>query len=251
MSRVEILEFKDYKKAARTLYEAFEGDDVKRYATRFLENDPVAKKNLDMALFESYVYSHLMIGKCFVIKGDDHETKDTFETVALFTTPDSPELNYLSLIKSGFAKVAWMAGSEGRRRIFKVLFAVLHDNFFKIMGPDLNRVWTLVYLASTKQARGKGNVRAMFDYVFTNYIDKDNCLTYLESSNYVNTPIYERFQFAPAADIWLGDLEHKDDKARMDVMIRGVQGKPYERLEEIRKEYNYVIPDNSKEYTGN
>lgn len=247
-SRVEILGYNDVKKAALTLYTAFDDDDVARYATRHLEHDPVKKKKIDLQVYESYLVSHMMKGLVLGIKGDDHENKDTYETVSIWVRPDSGSLDdYLTLIRSGFAKLAWDTGSEGRRRIFSVMFKILHDNYEKIISIDPNHenTWTLVYLGSTPDARGKGNVREMLDYIFDNYIDPANSLTYLESSAIRNLPIYERFGFRAVADIWLGDIEHPVDKARMDVMVRGPKGKQWEYLEEARKMMNYEIPEAS------
>lgn len=241
---VVILEYKDAKKAARTLYEAFDNDDVARYVSRHLEDEPDKKKEVDLQFYEAYVVSHIMKGICLGIKGDD----DEFETVSCWVKPDSGSMDdYITLIRSGFAKVAWNTGSEGRRRIFAILFKVLHDYYDKTMELDPENgenCWTLVYLGSTPKARGKGNVRRMFDYVFQNYIDPMNSLTYLESSAIRNLPIYERFGFRAVNAIYLGDTK-TDDHARMDVMIRGPQGETWKYLNKAREEYGYVIPDAS------
>lgn len=246
-TKIEILEFKDAKKAARTLYEAFDNDDVAKYVSRHLENEPERKKEVDLQLYEAYIISHIMKGVVFAIKGDNHEDKETFETVSIWVKPDSGALDdYLTLIRSGFAKLAWNTGSEGRRRIFNVMFKVLHDKYDEIVQIDeknKENVWTLVYLGSTPLARGKGNVRKLFNYVFENYIDVNHSLTYLESSSLKNIPIYEKFGFRPVSDIWLGDKEDPVDRARMDVMIRGVNGEKWEFLDEVREIEKYVIPE--------
>lgn len=243
---VEILEFKDAKKAARTLYESFDDDAVARYTSRHLENDPARKQEVDLQLYEAYVVSHMMKGLVLGIKGEDHENKDTFETVSLWVRPDSGSLDdYLTLIRSGFAKLAWKTGAEGRRRVFGVMFKVLHDNYDNIMQIDPNRdnTWTLVYLGSTPAARGKGNVRKLFEHTFREYIDPSNSLAYLESSSLTNLPIYEKFGFRAVSDIWLGDQNDPVDKARMDVMVRGPKGEAWEFLDQTRAKFNYTIPD--------
>lgn len=243
---IEILEFKDAKRAARTLYRAFDNDDVAKYTSRHLENDPVKRKEVDLQLYEAYIVSHIMKGIVFGIKGDNFEENDCYETVSLWVKPDSGALDdYITLIRSGFAKLAWNTGSEGRRRVFKVLFNVLHDNYHEIMKIDPNEenTWTLVYLGSIPESRGKGNVRKMFDYVFNHYIDPMNANTYLESSAVRNLPIYEKFGFRAVSDIWLGDKEDPVDKARMDIMIRGPNGSEWKYLKESREKFGYIIPE--------
>lgn len=245
-NRVEILQMEDAKKAARTLYEAFDNDDVARYVSRHLEGNPELKKQVDLQLYEGYVRSHIMKSICFVIKGEDHENKDTFETVSIWVKPDAGSLDdYLTLVRSGFAKMAWNTGAEGRRRVFGVLFPVLHDNYDHIMSvdPNASNTWTLVYLGSTPAARGKGNVRAMFDHVFDNYIDPMGANAYLESSAIRNLPIYERFGFRAINAVWLGDRDDPVDKARMDIMIRGPRGEKWRYLEETREKDGYIVPE--------
>lgn len=247
MSKVEILELKDARKAALTLYQSFDNDDVARYTSRHLENDPERRKQIDIQLYEAYVASHIMKGVAVVVKGDNHEDNATFETVALWEKPGVEVTDYLTLVRSGFAKLAWNTGSEGRRRIFGVLFKVLHESFHEIMDCDLNgtNTFTLVYLGSTPAARGKGNVRKIFEYMFDNFIDPVGANAYLESSSIANFPIYEKFGFRAVRDIWLGDKEDPIDKARMDIMIRGPKGEDWKYIDETRAKFNYEIHENS------
>ncbi|KAF6015621.1 hypothetical protein HII12_000781 [Brettanomyces bruxellensis] len=247
--KVEVLTFKDCKKAAKTLYNAFNDDDVDRYLSRHLEDQPELKKKCDLLLFEAYVYSLMLKGIVVGVKGEDSENKDCFETVATWSTPDTGTIeDYLTMLRSGFARLAWMTGAEGRRRIFHDLFKTLADNADDIMSadPDGENLFTLVYLGTIPEARGKGNVRATFGYMFKNYIDPRNSISYLESSALRNIPIYERFGFRAVADEWLGDKNAPVDKARMDVMIRGPQGKTWKYLEATRKRREYEIPECSQ-----
>lgn len=245
---VVILDYQDAKKAARTLWGCFHDDGVADYVVRHLENDPERKKQVELQYYESYVVSHIMKGLVVGVKGDNEENSDTFESVAVWVKPDSGSLDdYLTLIRSGFAKLAWITGAEGRRRVFGVLFKVLHDYYEETMAMDPENgenTWTLVYLGSTPAARGKGNVRKIFDFIINNYVDPKGSLIYLESSAIRNLPIYERFGFRAINDIYLGDV-NTDDHARMDVMIRGPNGKPWKYLEQAREKYNYVIPEES------
>ncbi|QPG74776.1 hypothetical protein FOA43_002110 [Brettanomyces nanus] len=253
MAKVEILTFKDYKKAARTLLKAFDDDNVDRYLTRHLEDQPELKEKCDLLLYEAYVYSHMLKGMVVGVKGDDSENKDSFETVSIWVTPDTRDIDdYITMLRSGYAKLAWLTGAEGRRRVFHDMFRTLAENLDDIMAvdPDRDNMWTLVYLGSTPKARGHGNVRAIMDYMFKNYIDPKDSITYLESSALRNVPIYERFGFRCVADEWLGDKNATIDKARMDVMIRGPKGKKWKFLEETRKRRGYVIPDESGEEVG-
>ncbi|GMM29072.1 hypothetical protein DAMA08_017880 [Martiniozyma asiatica (nom. inval.)] len=252
---IEILTFKDVKKAARTLYESFDDDDVARYCSRHLENDPQRKLDVDLAMYEAYVSVHIMKGLAIGIKGENASDADneTFETVALWEIPNGGDMSdYITLIRSGFAKLAWKTGAEGRKRIFQTMFPVLHGNFHDIMhNKGEENTFTLVYLGSTPKARGKGNVRAIFEWMFQNYIDKNNSVAYLESSSVNNFPIYEKFGFKPVADIWLGDKNDPVDSARMDVMIRGPNGSTWEYLEETRIRREYTIPKECSEYVSN
>jgi len=244
--KVEVLTFKDCKKAANTLYKAFDNDDVDRYLTRHLENQPDLKKKCDILLFEAYVYALMLKGIVVGVRGEDSEDKDYFETVATWSTPDTGTIeDYLTMLRSGFARLAWLTGAEGRRRVFHDLFKTLASNAEDIMSvdPDGDNLFTLVYLGTVPEARGHGNVRAAFDFMFKNYIDPRNSISYLESSALRNIPIYERFGFRAVADEWLGDKNAAVDKARMDVMIRGPKGETWKFLEETRKRRGYEIPE--------
>lgn len=243
MSQVEILTKKDYQKAARTLYESFDDDDVARFTSNHLKDDPELRLKVDLMLYECYVYSFMLKGLVVGIRGENHENEDTFESVALWATPDGGDFSAdpLCMLRSGWLKFAWMTGADGRRRVFKEMFSVLHDNEVDILGPETLNVYTLVYLGSTPKARGKGNVRKIFDYMYTQFINKENALCYLESSNTVNVPIYKKFGFEPVRDIWLGSLEDKEDSAMMTVMIRGRNGAPWPRIEEVRQSSNYKL----------
>lgn len=247
--KVEVLTFKDYKKAAYTLYKAFDDDDVDRYVSRHLDDQPELKKKCDLLLYEAYIYAIMLKGVVIGVKGEDSEKYDTFETVAAWTTPDTGTIeDYMTLLRSGFARLAWMTGAEGRRRIFNVLFNTLDDNATDILSadPDRKNLFTLVYLGTVPRARGHGNVRAMFEYMFKTYIDPRNSISYLESSALRNIPIYEKFGFRAVSDEWLGDKNAPVDKARMDVMIRGPEGKEWKYLEETRKRRKYDIPECSR-----
>ncbi|GME93992.1 unnamed protein product [Ambrosiozyma monospora] len=89
----------------------------------------------------------------------------------------------------------------------------------------------------------------MFEYMFDRFIDPANGIGYLESSNLVNIPIYEKFGFRAVRDVYLyGDLDDdvEPDQCRMDIMVRGVHGEKWKYLDDARQKFNYAVPENSK-----
>ncbi|GME89492.1 unnamed protein product [Ambrosiozyma monospora] len=266
--KVEILELKDYKKAARTLYQAFAEDKVAQYCSRHLEKDPELRRKCDTKLLETFVYSYVTEGVVLVVKGDANTNGDgvdtnaaddddsTFETVAIWATPESEVETTTPLDNPGFAEFASMTGPEGCKRVFGQLFNVLQDKCDEVMGvdvegKDIQNLWTLVYIGSTPASRGKGNVRAMFEYMAERFIDPVAGIGYLESSNLTNTSIYEKFGFKPVLDVnFNGDLavgdDDEPDHCRMDIMVRGVRGGKWKYLDDARRKFNYVVPDYSK-----
>jgi hypothetical protein len=175
---------------------------------------------------------HILTGVCIGLG----ETDDAFETVAMWSLPDSIERGMESfsiLMKAGYGTVWDLYGEEGRQKIFDGMMPLLHDACAEILSSDSRfkgkNVFTLVYLGSTKAARGKGNARKMFEYMFEHYISPcpDN-IAYLESSSPDNIPVYNKFDFHFVKDIMLGEkgpgsIEGKD-YAIMNVMIRGTNG---------------------------
>lgn len=226
-AKVEILGFSDYKQVALTLYESFQNDLLSKYLTIHLAGNPDLKKRAEIALFEAYAYSHMLKGLVVGIRSEDGKR---FETVAVWARPDSGNMeNFWTLVRSGYLKYAWLTGAEGRDRLFNGLFPLLHKTSHEVLGQAQTNTWSLIYLGSTPEARGKGNARAMFDFMFENYIDKKGCLSYLESSSSANIPIYEKFGYKLVKQIVLGDPVDKDkDFAAFEIMVRGPMGKQWE-----------------------
>lgn len=174
----------------------------------------------------------------------DSEKEDKFETVAVWALPDSDDNGMEScatLMECGFYKVWLLCDDEARNRIFKGMMPLLHDTFERIYHTDPllkdKNVYTLVYLGSVKEARGKGNSRKMFEYMFEKYIDAspDN-IAYLESSSANNIPIYNKFGFKWYEDIVLGnstDGVAGKDYAVMNVMVRDVYGRDWNKGDEL------------------
>ncbi|KAK6458171.1 uncharacterized protein RJT20DRAFT_126118 [Scheffersomyces xylosifermentans] len=231
-SNLRVLNHKDTHKAALTLLASFRTDALAKLLVSHIP-DQAEKDRCELALYEAYLNQHISKGLCLGI----NETADSFETVAIWSTPTSVENGLDSfgvLMESGYDKVWQMFGEIGREKVFYGMLPLLHDSCERILSTDSRfrnkGVWTLVYLGSTVAARGKGNARKMFDYMFTQHIDASkNNIAYLESSSPDNIPIYERFGFRFYEDITLGDNATKgaiegEDFATMNIMIRGTNG---------------------------
>lgn len=237
-SRVKILTEKDVPKASRTLVKSFEEDSLAKLLTDHID-DLELKNQVEHTLYECYLKQHLEKGICLGIG----EGTEEYETVAIWSTPTSIVDgldSFDNLMYAGYGKLWEQVGEEGREKIFRGMLPLLHDTAERILSTDSRfkgkGVYTLVYLGSVASARGKGNVRAMFDYMFHNYIDKPgtNNIAYLESSSSDNIPIYNRFGFVFYEDIMLGSNEDADakegeDYAIMNVMIRGSFGKDWSK----------------------
>ncbi|KAG5419807.1 hypothetical protein I9W82_001687 [Candida metapsilosis] len=223
------LTYDDVPKAALTLLDAFKEDSLSNYLTYHVK-DAAKRTQCELALYEAYLKQHMTKGLVF----GQGETQSIFETVSIWTTPTSSQQgleSFSHLMESGYDKVWDLFGVDGRDKVFQGLMPLLHDSFDRITGTDKRfrgkDVFTLVYVGSTSAARGKGNLRKLFDFMFNKYIDCDGgALTYLESSSPTNIPIYERFGFHLVEQIVLGDKSGVEGKdcAVMHVMIRGVKG---------------------------
>lgn len=239
-SDVRVLTHADTSKAALTLLGAFKDDALAKLLVCHFE-DAQKRVDLELALYEAYVSQHISKG---IVLGIG-ETEADFETVAIWSVPDSVDEgldSFLNLMEAGYGHVWEIAGDQGREKIFEKMLPLLHDTCERILATDLRfnskRIYTLVYVGSLEKARGKGNARRMFDYMFQNYIDvpgTDN-IAYLESSAKSNIPIYERFGFYFYEDIMMGSkasdraVEGRD-YAVMNVMIRGSFGEDWRNAE--------------------
>ena len=228
-SMIRQLTYADVPKAASALLDAFKEDPLSNYLVSHVK-DASRRKLCELALFEAYLRQHITKGVVF----GQGETPLLFETVSIWATPTSAKQgleSFSHLMESGYDKVWNLFGIDGRDKIFQQLMPLLHDTYDRITGTDKRfkgkEVYTLVYVGSTAAARGKGNLRKLFDFMFNNYIDcNGGALTYLESSSPVNIPIYERFGFHLVDRIVFGNksgIEGKDC-AVMHVMIRGIKG---------------------------
>lgn len=226
---IRLLSEKDVHKACVTLVKSFSQDSLAKLLVNHVTTEQ-EKYDIEYALYACYLRQHIRKGICLGIG----ETDEEFQTVAIWSTNTSDEEgldSFVNLMESGYGKLWDQVGEAGREKIFMGMLPLLHDTAVRILSTDLRfkgkGVYTLVYLGSVASARGKGNVRSMFDYMFSNYIDKPNTnnIAYLESSSPNNIPIYNRFGFAFYEDITLGSKEvpnakEGDDYAVMNVMIR-------------------------------
>lgn len=235
-SRVKVLTNADVHKAAVTLLKSFETDSLAKLLTNHV-SDPDHKKKVDYTVYECYLKQHIAKGLCLGIG----ETAEEFETVAIWSLPSSVHDgldSFANLMEAGYHKLWEVSGEEGRHKIFKGMLPLLHDTCERILSTDVRfkdrDVYTLVYLGSVASARGKGNVRLIFEYMFNKYIDVpgSQAIAYLESSSPNNIPIYNRFGFHFYEDIMLGsknspDAKEGDDYAIMNVMIRAPFGEDW------------------------
>lgn len=235
-SRVKVLTLADVPKAALTLQHSFAVDLLAKLLTNHIADD-THKQLVDYTLYLCYLKQHIAKGLCLGIGENDTE----FDTVAVWALPTSEEDgidSFANLMDAGYDKLWELAGPDGQDKIFKGMLPLLHDTCARIMASDARfrgrGVYTLVYLGSVESARGKGNLRAIFEYMFRNYIDRPNTnhITYLESSSPTNIPIYAKFGFQLYEDIVLGDnrkpgAKEGDDYAVMHVMVRGPYGKAW------------------------
>lgn len=234
----QILTPSDVTKAAVTLCEAFQNDKLSRYLTQHFSSEK-EKRKFNITMYECFLRQHIDKGICVGIG----ELSHAFETVAIWSAPDSYERgleSFPDFMESGFDELWHMAGSEGVNKLFKGLLPLLDETSERIMSTETFKgkgVYTLVYLGSIAEARGKGNVRAMFDYMFKNYIDLPNTnnIAYLESSAASNIAIYNKFGFYAREKLVLGDKNREgavesEDYAVMNVMIRGTFGKDWTKI---------------------
>lgn len=228
---VKVLSLEDVDKAAVTLHQAFVDDNLSKLLLCHV-SDRELREKLEFELYRAYIKQHILKGLCLGIG----EAEDSFETVGVWALPDSRDRgleSFSNMMQSGFGTLWETLDNQGRDKVFDGLLPLLHNTCEEIMLTDPRfwnkNVYTLVYLGSVERARGKGNTRLMFEFMFKNYIDAEpDNITYLESSSTANIPIYEKFGFHKYSEIVLG--KKKDnyvegiDFAVMTIMIRGLNG---------------------------
>lgn len=237
---IRVLNLDDIEKGCSTLLQAFLLDTLGSYLVSHMSNPAMASR-CHYELYKAYIHQHIVHG---IVVGAG-ESEHSFETVAIWTTPESSASGidgFAAMCEAGYGKVWDAFGPIGRDKVFKGMIPLLHNTADRILGSDSRfcdkKVYCLVYVGSLPRARGKGNLRKMFNFMFDRYIDvSSDTICYLESSSTANIPIYNRFGFHRVQDITLGksDVPHAKlgkDFAVMTVMIRGNRGLDWRKHEE-------------------
>ncbi|VEU19989.1 DEKNAAC100401 [Brettanomyces naardenensis] len=178
---IEVVDIKDFKKAAKTLEIAFRDDLYVRYLTSGI-NDTKLKEQLDLALFEATVYSTILSGLVIAVRDVEGEKEDPeapFLAVACFERPrPRPDSNSKSLLRSlwsmyqgGYLKFIWLANKETRQRVLEEQSSMLEKFRSSVLGDEFESSWYLSDIGAIPKGRGKGLARALIDYVCHNYID--------------------------------------------------------------------------------
>ncbi|ODV60533.1 GNAT family N-acetyltransferase ASCRUDRAFT_91831 [Ascoidea rubescens DSM 1968] len=245
---VEVITYDTYKSAAKCLLNAFVDDTLDKYLFNHIK-DHRQRHKAELALYEAYLYSHILRGGlCLGTRknstssssssssdASDSEVSD-FSCVSIWAPPDLIiEDGYLTLIRSGYLRVAWLSGFEGFKKIFTQLFNVLSNTKDRVLGDDNKYTWSLIYIGTDVDSRGKGYAKHLINYMFKHYIDNNNYLTYLESSATSNIPIYKKFGFEHITDVYVynhnSDLSLERINNTNSKVINGKLGVNYGRLD--------------------
>lgn len=181
-AHVEVVDIKDYKKAAKTLQIAFKDDLYVRYLTSGI-TDPKMKEQLNLALFEATVYSTILSGLVVCVRDVEGEKEDPnvpFLAVACFEKPrpvqdfESTSLvrSLWSMYQGGYLKFIWLANKEIRKRVLFEQSEMLEKFRYDVLDDEFATSWYLSDIGAIPKGRKKGLARALVDYVCQNYIDK-------------------------------------------------------------------------------
>ncbi|ODV96738.1 hypothetical protein PACTADRAFT_1323 [Pachysolen tannophilus NRRL Y-2460] len=232
---VEIVDASTFQKAAKTLQIAFQEDKFAHYLTKPIES-PILKQKVDLALFEASVFSSILDGLVVAIRDKEAEKIDPnapFLACACFTKPDC-DSGFWDRVYSGNFKRELLANQICRRRVFEEQFPLLDDTKDEVLGDQSSIAWYLADIGTTPNARGKGCARKLLEYVYENFIDPENLVCYLESSNPKNRVIYEKLGFTFVKTFKVGHISCDCNSGycgeaplEMDVMVRGIKGKKW------------------------
>lgn len=179
-AHVEVVNIKDYKKAAKTLHIAFKDDLYLKYLTDGIK-DTKLKGQLDLALYEATVYSTVLSGLVVAIRDVELEKTDPdapFLAVACFEKPrpmrepKSLISSLWSMYKGGYLKFIWLANRETRQRVLFEQSSMLEKFRYEALGEEFSQSWYLSDIGAIPKGRGKGYARALVDYVCHKYVDK-------------------------------------------------------------------------------
>lgn len=210
-----LLTTSDYKGAALCLATAFFDDPVCTYAldsTSISSWDPARRWALHLRTFECVVYAHILGGAAL---GVPSSSKGHFDAVALWMPPGKNMDDWLTLIRSGLWRLQWAYTKEGRQRFYGEFLPLLNATKMDVLGERDRNSWYLVYLATRKEARGRGLASQLIRWG-TRQADEAGMPTYLESSHRGNVAYYRRLGFVVKRTISLRD----GTRAEMDIMVR-------------------------------
>ena len=114
---VRRVRFHEYKRAARTLAEAFRGDEMGPFFTRCDGQSNERSDRLDVEMYEYIVYAHLLNGLVLTI-GD-------FEGVSCWMGPGKNMDDWCTILRSGMWRINYKLGREGRHRFFTEFLPLL------------------------------------------------------------------------------------------------------------------------------
>ncbi|KAA8916690.1 hypothetical protein TRICI_001148 [Trichomonascus ciferrii] len=211
---VRKVEFHEYKRAAQCLAEAFTEDEVSKYFSWCDGFSAEQAKELDLLIYESIVYSHLLNG-LVLVAGD-------FEGISCWMPPGKNMDDWWTILRSGAWKLNFKLGKEGKTRYFQEFLPLLHDTKAECMKERDDKSWYLVYVGCVPSARGKGYGKKLIQYV-TDIADEEGLPCYLEATTPMNAGLYKKLGFELEKKIY---LTRGETPIPLDIMIREPQKPP-------------------------
>ncbi|KAJ4368126.1 hypothetical protein N0V83_006481 [Neocucurbitaria cava] len=208
---IRVVKAVEYKEAAACLAEAFGQDEVARYFIDVPDREHWTEEEkwaLHVEILEYITYAHILKGLVTTV-GD-------FEAVALWMPPGQNMDDYLTVFRSGMWRLNYRLSAEGNRRFFNEFLPLLHDTMQATLGTREHEAWYLVYIGTRACGRGKGHARKLIEHV-TRQADQERRACYLESSNGVNVPIYQKFGFEETRRIY---LQRGGRNIPLNIMVR-------------------------------
>lgn len=210
--QVRVLHKSEYKQAALCLAEAFKDDDVVMYFVRTGDRKKFTADDewkLHLHIMECLVYAHCISGLATVIGPN-------YDCVALWMPPRKNMDDFCTMLWSGMYGLNWKLSREGKKRFFDEFVPLMHDTKHRVLGPDDDNSWYLVYIGTRPGSRGKGYAKSLIEYT-TKQADVENRTSYLECSNTLNLKLYGRLGFRMVEKI---SLLRGEKPIELDVMTR-------------------------------
>ncbi|MCJ1334172.1 hypothetical protein MMC10_010879 [Thelotrema lepadinum] len=219
--RIRAVAPSEYKAAARCLADAFSLDDLANYFTDCPDTtswNNERKWALHVKILEVMTYAHT---KCGLVQAiGDPKNGGTFDSVSLWMPPGTVMDGFWTIVRRGlwrhWAQLSLKLSKEGRVRFFKEFLPLLHSTKIDVLKDRDPNSWYLVYLGTHSRARGRGLAKRLVGEV-TRKADLESRACYLESSNEVNIPLYQKLGFETTKQIQL----HRGRKTvALDIMVR-------------------------------